>query len=200
MFIGQPPNSLRGNGTGQGQQASRVTPGPTRGPCTRAAQGGERSDRAVVRAPRIARRTLVKGQPVAGRASRASTASRVIRKFNCPRAHGLSVLATPTDRWWCKVCREYLPKGRRMFGCRQCNYDVCTSCCISPNGAVNVVRASRIDCPRNHGLTAFTTPKGTFKCDVCRVSIPKGMRANGCRRCDYNVCTSCCEAQMRLPR
>ena len=44
----------------------------------------------------------------------------------------------------------------------------------------------RANCPLNHGLERFTVPSNTYRCDKCRNKMPKGSRAHGCRKCNYD--------------
>lgn len=110
--------------------------------------------------------------------------------FNCPDAHGLFAFTTSTRTWTCSVCLGSIPAGSRAFGCRRCNYDVCSSCGLSPDGGIKVVESGPVNCPGQHGFALFTAPNSFF-CDVCLGPIPAGARAYGCRQCDNDVCTSC---------
>lgn len=111
--------------------------------------------------------------------------------FNCPDAHGLIAFKIPTLGWSCSVCVKSLPQGSRAFGCRQCNYDVCTDCGLSSVGDTKVVELSGPwTCSGHHGLSLFTVPNN-FLCNICHGTIPEGSRAYGCRRCDYDVCPDC---------
>lgn len=46
-------------------------------------------------------------------------------------------------------------------------------------------------CPANHGLAPFTFPEPGW-CDVCGCDLPAGAKVTGCRRCNWDVCMSCC--------
>ena len=35
---------------------------------------------------------------------------------------------TPSNRYGCDICEKGVPEGSVMFGCDECNYDVCTTC------------------------------------------------------------------------
>jgi len=51
--------------------------------------------------------------------------------FKCPAGHHLDRFHTETDSFYCDLCRsesEYVPHGAVMWGCRECNYDVCGNC------------------------------------------------------------------------
>ena len=54
-----------------------------------------------------------------------------------------------------------------------------------------------VTCPNNHPLSLFATPLDTFMCDGCAKHIAKGTTMQGCRKCDYDLCISCCEKKER---
>lgn len=47
------------------------------------------------------------------------------------------------------------------------------------------------NCPGNHGLKSFTTTLNNFKCDECGYRFRKGTNMNGCRKCNFDLCTDC---------
>ena len=108
---------------------------------------------------------------------------------NCPGQHGLTRFSTPHSSFRCDVCKKRFPTGATMYGCRRCNYDVCQSC-VSPIKSMSA--SSKMEnCPGQHGLTRFSTPRSSFRCDVCKKGFPTGTTLYGCRRCNYDVCKSC---------
>jgi len=52
--------------------------------------------------------------------------AKVVTK--CPQGHELQTFATLSNSYPCSVCRKNLCCGSAMFGCRECNYDVCGDC------------------------------------------------------------------------
>ena len=49
--------------------------------------------------------------------------------FGCPMRHLLKQFATPKDSTWsCNVCKQELPAGTVVFGCRACDWDGCSRC------------------------------------------------------------------------
>lgn len=48
-------------------------------------------------------------------------------KLGCPGGHELSVFTTD-DEFECSVCGGDVAEGERMRGCRECDYDICSSC------------------------------------------------------------------------
>mmetsp|Transcript_64819 Transcript_64819/g.186272 ORF Transcript_64819/g.186272 Transcript_64819/m.186272 type:complete len:234 (-) Transcript_64819:124-825(-) len=48
---------------------------------------------------------------------------------NCPGRHGLKRFMTNHTSYCCDTCRCYLPEGAPMWGCRQCDWDVCEGRC-----------------------------------------------------------------------
>lgn len=50
-------------------------------------------------------------------------------KENCPYKHGLKRFMTNHGSYLCDTCRVYLPIGAPMWGCRECDWDVCEGRC-----------------------------------------------------------------------
>jgi len=48
--------------------------------------------------------------------------------FACPRSHALSRFITPKPGFQCDSCSTILSVGNVMFGCRQCDHDLCNKC------------------------------------------------------------------------
>jgi len=63
---------------------------------------------------------------------------------NCPGNHGLRLFRTPDYGWWCSVCRKGHPEGAAFYGCRECDYDECEQCAVSPPAA-NTDSAPAVD-------------------------------------------------------
>merc|ERR1712154_651463 len=87
--------------------------------------------------------------------------------------------------WICNICVDRFKKGATMFGCRNCDYDLCIAC----NGK-GVATIKESNCPGRHGLRGFTTPNNFF-CDVCGSYWKAGMTMYGCRKCGYDLCRKC---------
>eukprot|EP01084_Bolivina_argentea_P209784 357258_1 len=53
-------------------------------------------------------------------------------KFNdCPGKHGLAKFKTEESGYGCSVCNDYgFRKGTLLYGCRECDYDVCVDTCM----------------------------------------------------------------------
>jgi hypothetical protein len=51
---------------------------------------------------------------------------------NCPGEHGLVSFQTAKSGFGCDICSQRVDQHTAMYGCRQCNYDVCENC-ISGN-------------------------------------------------------------------
>ena len=49
-------------------------------------------------------------------------------KHNCPGKHGLSKFNTETDAYGCDGCGEALKVNQELWGCRECDYDLCSKC------------------------------------------------------------------------
>ena len=48
--------------------------------------------------------------------------------MNCPEKHGLSVQLCSRGGFSCDVCTGDVDAGSEMLSCRQCDFDVCSSC------------------------------------------------------------------------
>jgi hypothetical protein len=51
-----------------------------------------------------------------------------LRTLMCPAGHKLQVFTTQQHGWRCDNCNKVLPKGCKLHGCRQCEYDACSKC------------------------------------------------------------------------
>ena len=45
----------------------------------------------------------------------------------CANEHGLIRFNTP-KKFGCDLCKQGIPKDTVMYGCSECDYDICTSC------------------------------------------------------------------------
>ena len=45
-----------------------------------------------------------------------------------PLIKGLTSFTTGRLGFWCDICKNQQAKGATLYGCRQCDYDICTSC------------------------------------------------------------------------
>ena len=48
--------------------------------------------------------------------------------MNCRGNHGLKNLKTEFDDFFCDECSTVFKKGKTMYGCRVCDFDLCTDC------------------------------------------------------------------------
>ena len=47
---------------------------------------------------------------------------------NCPGGHGLDLFLSPNASFGCNGCGESVDEGDGMYGCRECNHDLCAAC------------------------------------------------------------------------
>jgi len=59
-------------------------------------------------------------------------------KFGCPRTHALSRFITPKPGFKCDKCSVAQHVGNVMFGCRQCDFDLCHKCFALPDHSSDV--------------------------------------------------------------
>eukprot|EP00808_Paulinella_micropora_P006456 g79812.t1 len=55
-------------------------------------------------------------------------------KPTCRAQHALRSFTTPNSGWFCSSCEEMQKKDARMYGCRECDYDLCKACYERPAG------------------------------------------------------------------
>merc|ERR1712187_1030932 len=82
--------------------------------------------------------------------------------------------------------------GSVMYGCRQCNYDMC-SACYDLQGRLQAeqLKKHQITKACSHVLKRFVTERLGFKCDFCSRFQTSGCVMFGCRQCNYDVCSGC---------
>lgn len=81
----------------------------------------------------------------------------------CPAGHRLEVFATPENGYTCSVCAVVFPIGTNLYGCRQCDYDACSSCskkseagcAAGEKGERNAAAAADAAAPHDVGLVAL---------------------------------------------
>lgn len=56
---------------------------------------------------------------------------------SCPSGHGLTQFSTPRLGFSCDLCDAQMPEGATLYGCRQCDYDVCALCRRSAAASIN---------------------------------------------------------------
>ena len=68
------------------------------------------------------------------------------------RVEGLEKFETPSDTFHCDTCSKgNVPKGSVLWGCRECNYDLCGRCVSAPHkhrrqsSMIHALRPSMID-------------------------------------------------------
>ena len=65
----------------------------------------------------------------------------------------------------------------------------------------NAAGATQVmNCPGEHGLSVGRCSHAGFSCDVCTSEIGTGSEMLSCRRCDFDVCSSCAEASRARAR
>lgn len=74
-------------------------------------------------------RPLAEGFPLKDGLDRKSSSQwfKVLSE-SCPAGHHLNKEDTPEDGWSCSECHTVFPKGSKLYGCRECDYDVCIKC------------------------------------------------------------------------
>ena len=51
--------------------------------------------------------------------------------------------------------------------------------------------SSIVKCPKNHSCHLHLTRHASFRCDLCGNGVERGKPMHGCRKCDWDACSSC---------
>jgi hypothetical protein len=118
----------------------------------------------------------------------------------------------------CDVCREQIK--RKVFGCIQCNFDVCTTCFAERDGADNTmipvtddsVICNRHEHPLQYSVLQYDVSERLSRCDVCDRDVSPMRQGNGnsvsvgdteayrCLQCDFALCLRCyADTESRAP-
>jgi hypothetical protein len=70
----------------------------------------------------------------------------------CPETHRLQAFEAERSGFSCDMCGSACAAGARLFGCRQCDYDLCEECATTPRlkgdneqlGALTLARVSEL--------------------------------------------------------
>lgn len=126
----------------------------------------------------------------------------------CPDGHRLCSFLTANPTFTCDGCKGRQNIGALLYGCRQCNYDLCVSCFQRQRQNNNTAQvrpappplappiaqaANQPRCPNDHTLRHFVTPREGYGCNICDIRFPEGTEMYSCRTCDYDVCLDCYE-------
>eukprot|EP01084_Bolivina_argentea_P064995 118489_1 len=103
--------------------------------------------------------------------------------YNCPGQHGLTEFQTGQDGYSCDICGDKFRKGETLYGCRNCNYDICTICNSSNNTIVYDLEGHALD-------KKATGYSGGYKCDKCKTSSDDTITWH-CDECNYDLCDKC---------
>jgi len=136
-------------------------------------------------------------------------------ELNCPWKHGLKQFTT-TKRKFCNVCDVSLRIGSTTYGCRKCNWDVCSDCWHSPPVKIQTHPGSRNNCNKameKMGMKDFKekyesilTPEGKqlwgfMSCDGCKKNFTNVVKVArdgleslsvwSCFDCNQDLCHNC---------
>jgi hypothetical protein len=109
--------------------------------------------------------------------------------------NGLKQFLQSDNRYSCDECHKYVSNGSILYGCRVCNYDVCSDC---RQVEVQSLIKKRIfqahperNCLERHGLKPFLQSDNRYKCNICSNKVSNGSIIYACRECNYDVCSEC---------
>ena len=110
----------------------------------------------------------------------------------CKNGHKLKTFIPGRSGYGCDGCRKSIASNVQVYGCRKCNYDLCTNCNTKQGGTTKKKsNNSNADCMNGHELKKFVPGRYGFGCDGCGRSIHPNETLYGCRRCDYDLCENC---------
>ncbi|KAH9259054.1 hypothetical protein BASA81_002674 [Batrachochytrium salamandrivorans] len=115
---------------------------------------------------------------------------------NCPNLHGLHEFSTCSPNFACDKCGDSFPQETTMFGCRICNYDVCTKPSCSGNLCLEPAELARRRCRNLHGMVELRWSSVRL-CDECGLVQLPGSRLLSCQLCEFDLCAMC--AGMHIP-
>eukprot|EP01083_Nonionella_stella_P317586 1157274_1 len=64
----------------------------------------------------------------------------------CPNDHALSQFQAPNYDFSCDGCEQMILLSAPLYGCRTCNYDLCTTCYKSKSHPIQPIDVSSISC------------------------------------------------------
>eukprot|EP01083_Nonionella_stella_P175056 608580_1 len=123
--------------------------------------------------------------------------SKAMGRINCPGKHGMTIYETEENGLSCDLCKKKVSSGTRLYGCRECNYDVCTDC--KPEPVIEELpeptkKPTELDelvtCPQKHSLIPHHHRHGQYECNKCNKSYQK-TKSWHCKECDYHLCETC---------
>ena len=75
----------------------------------------------------------------------------------CPGDHDLNAFRTLRDTFVCDLCNGHMPTGTRLFGCRDCDYDICEACSVAQPTAEEDLPEGRLDTATAAGRRSLAT-------------------------------------------
>ena len=120
-----------------------------------------------------------------------------------PDMNHLIAFKTPRDGFGCDGCKRGVFAGTTLYGCRACNYDVCGGCFAAAANSPHEWKQV-LQCPKqmkaNAHLVSYEVPNNNYGCEGCNQPIAKGLFMQGCRTCDYDLCSACYALANASPR
>lgn len=108
--------------------------------------------------------------------------------YDCPRKHGLTRFTAHHEGFGCDVCETSQSKGATLYGCRQCDYDVCASCRPAdadggPSASMGTVtvavgKCADLQCKACEKYQEFISPKGWQTANGVFLALPKKIIEN----------------------
>ncbi len=124
-----------------------------------------------------------------------SVQSATTKVLKCPSNHMLNRFEIPHFGFRCDVCGTRPNAGEIMFGCRTCDFDVCSSCADNIRGPE--IKMMRFNCPGRHVLRRHLASNPLYTCDNCMFRPGLNGALYGCRVCNFDLCVNCYDEATR---
>eukprot|EP01084_Bolivina_argentea_P147658 258304_1 len=124
----------------------------------------------------------------------------------CPQGHQLTEFQPKRYGFSCDGCGDSALPTDSLYGCRQCNYDLCETCVIKQNNDSDedenesIVKCKRCEQNNKDRELIYATPHELieidsgymfgFACNICRKSFDDAGSYN-CKYCNYDLCRDC---------
>eukprot|EP00924_Labyrinthula_sp_SR-Ha-C_P001201 snap_masked-scaffold_7-processed-gene-16.11-mRNA-1 protein AED:1.00 eAED:1.00 QI:0/-1/0/0/-1/1/1/0/716 len=125
----------------------------------------------------------------------------ISRLTKCPQKHSLKSFYTKKSSFQCDECSKKLRLHQLAFGCRQCDYDMCSLCLHKSLSFCK--KKQKFVCHGVQGIPLLarkvaslslheeSDPLGSFVCDLCKQTSRIEEQVLGSRRTPTDLCQKC---------
>lgn len=122
-------------------------------------------------------------------------AATISKQLKCPQHHLLNRFEIPNFGFRCDICSTRPNAGEIMFGCRTCDFDLCSSCADRLDGPE--IRLMKFQCSGKHILKRHLASHPNYTCDNCFFKPGLNGALYGCRLCNFDLCVNCYDEATR---